>query len=45
MHLTSGWYKQGVVYAPAIDCDLWRETGDTLDDCHRAHDVLMDGAR
>jgi hypothetical protein len=45
MHLTSGWYKQGVVYSPAVKCDLWWEVRHILDDCHRAFNVIMNGAQ
>jgi hypothetical protein len=44
-HLTSGWYKQGVVYSPAVKCDLWQETKELLSDMHRAHEVIFGGAR
>ncbi len=44
-HLTSGWYKQGVVYPPAVDSDLWQETAELFRDMHRAHEVIFGGAR
>jgi hypothetical protein len=46
-HLASGWYKQGVVYSPAVESDLWWETRGTLADIHRANGVIFgrDGAK
>jgi hypothetical protein len=40
-HLTSGWYKQAVVY-PTLS-EPWKETSAVLDDLHAAWDVARQG--
>jgi hypothetical protein len=40
-HLTSGWYKQRVLYGGIRDA-LWRETSETLRDLGRHFDVAFE---
>jgi hypothetical protein len=40
-HLTSGWYKQAVVY-PTL-AEPWKETAAVLDDLHAAWDIARQG--